>query len=652
MDFASAYCLAAASEEEDADTGRCCYSGCEDNAPASLPDDDDAASRRTVRVRKADTVDAAELPQCESVDYVDPAASPPPGAPPAPPAPGAAPLAPGAPPAVSPRPLTPPPAGERTVVFCVDVSGSMSVTTEVAGHTARALLLPAAPGPGAAPGDAGGGPPVFVSRLQCVRAAVEAQLQQLSASSPDARVGLVAFASDVVVLGDGAPGGALVIAGDALRSWEAVVSAAASYAGLAAPVRAAREQLGRALAGLEEGGQTALGPALLAGIALAGRARGSRVLICTDGLANVGLGSLEAATDAERAEAAQFFSRAAGLAVRSGVSVSVVSIRGSDCRLEDLGAVASQTRGHVTIVDPLRLSDEFSSILSEGVVATHVEARMVLHRALRFRLEPPEALESAGGVERCVRDVGNATTASEVTFQFGVRRDVVAAAPALAEVPFQVQVRYRRVGDGAACLRVTTRMQPLTTRREEAERRADVAVLGTRAAQRAAQLAADGDYSQARAEAFAHKQLMKQVVHGEQSLLAYAAWKSEASQLDKALRHAKRRERRAGLALSDEEEDDEDDAPEPGSRGASPAPPAAEGPELLQQQQQVHSDGSSPRGCRQRDDETAQVIFSMKGWSSAARTLQSPRLDDDAAAPAAGAVVVVPPAVRAPTPRQ
>ena len=44
---------------------------------------------------------------------------------------------------------------------------------------------------------------------------------------------------------------------------------------------------------LEEGGATALGPALLFSITMASQRTASKVIICTDGLANVGLGSLD-----------------------------------------------------------------------------------------------------------------------------------------------------------------------------------------------------------------------------------------------------------------------------------------------------------------------------------------------------------------------
>lgn len=54
------------------------------------------------------------------------------------------------------------------------------------------------------------------------------------------------------------------------------------------------ENLIKKFSKFEENGRTALGPALLASLALVSDlAPGSIVVICTDGLANMGLGSLE-----------------------------------------------------------------------------------------------------------------------------------------------------------------------------------------------------------------------------------------------------------------------------------------------------------------------------------------------------------------------
>ena len=51
---------------------------------------------------------------------------------------------------------------------------------------------------------------------------------------------------------------------------------------------------------LEEDGPTALGPAVLSAVALAAEgATGSQVVICTDGLANIGLGAFDEAKTPE-----------------------------------------------------------------------------------------------------------------------------------------------------------------------------------------------------------------------------------------------------------------------------------------------------------------------------------------------------------------
>jgi len=62
---------------------------------------------------------------------------------------------------------------------------------------------------------------------------------------------------------------------------------------------------------IEETGPTALGPAVLTSIAMAAQGKpGSTVVICTDGLANVGLGAFdEAKTNKQLAEVEVFYER-------------------------------------------------------------------------------------------------------------------------------------------------------------------------------------------------------------------------------------------------------------------------------------------------------------------------------------------------------
>jgi hypothetical protein len=59
---------------------------------------------------------------------------------------------------------------------------------------------------------------------------------------------------------------------------------------------------------LEENGPTALGPALLTSVSMASAgAPGSTVIICTDGLANVGLGAFDEVMSEEQSKAVDTF---------------------------------------------------------------------------------------------------------------------------------------------------------------------------------------------------------------------------------------------------------------------------------------------------------------------------------------------------------
>ena len=55
--------------------------------------------------------------------------------------------------------------------------------------------------------------------------------------------------------------------------------------------------------------------------------KGSTVVICTDGVANVGLGKLERE---DTAEAEEFYEKLADFANEQGVTINIISIKGQD----------------------------------------------------------------------------------------------------------------------------------------------------------------------------------------------------------------------------------------------------------------------------------------------------------------------------------
>src|SRR5687768_5319404 len=124
---------------------------------------------------------------------------------------------------------------------------------------------------------------------------------------------------------------------------------------------------------LEETGPTALGPALVSAIAMAAQgAPGSTVILCTDGLANVGLGAFdEIKTEEECKKVDEFYESLGEYAKNKGVTVSIISIEGEECNIDTLSKIAELTGGEVERVNPVQLTQNFANILSLPVIATN-----------------------------------------------------------------------------------------------------------------------------------------------------------------------------------------------------------------------------------------------------------------------------------------
>ncbi len=65
----------------------------------------------------------------------------------------------------------------------------------------------------------------------------------------------------------------------------------------------------------------------------------------------------------------------------------------------------------------LNIRDEFASILEQKIIATNVEATLIVHRGLYIR--NPENPEEK--LEKIKREIGNVTKQTEVSFEFGIR---------------------------------------------------------------------------------------------------------------------------------------------------------------------------------------------------------------------------------------
>lgn len=101
--------------------------------------------------------------------------------------------------------------GDVSVVFCVDISGSMCVSQAIHGYhkikgermtqQLKSELMKYSDGSDQRlQGDHG---VTYVSRLQCVQSAIDSQLEAMHKNNPDRKIGLVTFNNEVTIIGDG-----------------------------------------------------------------------------------------------------------------------------------------------------------------------------------------------------------------------------------------------------------------------------------------------------------------------------------------------------------------------------------------------------------------------------------------------------------------
>jgi hypothetical protein len=384
-----------------------------------------------------------------------------------------------------------------SIVFCVDVSGSMDTSQKTMGAPMKYQKSK-----------------THISRLECVKLAIDDQISKMIKEFPNRKVGFVLFENDVVVHGDcieppqKIP---LKMQNDYNGLLEYASGNASRY--MSQNVTVAQENLLSTLKNIQTGGLTALGPGLLASVAIAGRgAPGSKVVICTDGCANRGLGSVESKSQKIQEQAADFYERVGVYATQKGVVISIISIVEQECKLEMLSPIANLTGGDILKVDPQNLSDDFSFFLSEKVIATNVEVRVKIHKGLSFRNERADNISEENTM--LTRVIGNVTAESELTFEYCLQRPEILEAmedfdfDTMTHIPFQAQIKYKNL-EGLKCIKEITMQQQVTHEKEEAKKEMNVNVLKVNAVQKTSKLAKEGKYREAQANAVHWGEIMK-----------------------------------------------------------------------------------------------------------------------------------------------
>ncbi|XP_068097248.1 circularly permutated Ras protein 1-like [Hyperolius riggenbachi] len=379
---------------------------------------------------------------------------------------------------------------DTMLIFCLDISGSMSVTIEMSQDQSNNCLDST----------------VYQSRMEAVKCALSETLYFLHKKYPRRRVALVTFSDQVKIYGDGS-GKPQVLEDCELLDTDYLKSQGESQL-----VPHALEKTLHALENtidcLQENGATALGPAALVSIAMASKRPGSKVIICTDGRANTDLGDLENITEEYIYQSSRlYYSNLGDLALQHSVVVSVVTLEGTDCRLPELGLLADKTGGKVNIVHPLNLAKEFQSILDEEISATDVTVKVYLPQDMHFLYEghTHPVLE---------RKLGSTTPDTVLSAEFTVNPAKTKEVLRHSQLPVQVQLMFT-LPDGRSRARVISQKRPVTNDSVAALESINLSVLQTHSVQFCGRLAMEGHVNEASKVALELKELIDEVMRNE-----------------------------------------------------------------------------------------------------------------------------------------
>ncbi|XP_075884180.1 circularly permutated Ras protein 1 isoform X2 [Nelusetta ayraudi] len=369
---------------------------------------------------------------------------------------------------------------DTLVVFCVDISGSMSVTTEVATVD---------------------GSETYKSRLEGIQDALKRAVSSLLEQSPNSRVALVTFNDEVVIYGDGTRT-PLILRDWALVDYDHLWQQGIGYK-IPHCIAETFQHLTQRIDNLSEHGATSLGPAVLASVAVASRYPGSKVILCTDGKANIGLGKIEETPFLDSSHTPHFYKQLAEQAVNSGVIISVMTFEGTDCRLADIGKLADATGGRVNMVSIGTVAAEIQLASTDNVLATQAKATLIAPSGVYFPYEDENN-------HKVTTDIGNVTKGLEITFQFAVKSNFMAVFLQRDLVPFQIQLSFK-TRDQQRFTRVITEKRPVTTCSQLWPGSLNMAILGVHCAQLCARLTMEGHVQDAQRHLKAQHDLLSQV---------------------------------------------------------------------------------------------------------------------------------------------
>ena len=341
----------------------------------------------------------------------------------------------------------------------------------------------------------------YISRLDLVKISIENNINSLLKNSPDVKVGIVSFGSEIEVKGD-CLSNIMKIKEKDMNNEEKIKSLGEENTNLIkSPIKLSSAKILESLKATEECGSTALGPAVLLSLSLLKNAKiGSRIFLCTDGMSNLGVGDISQ----DREAAKLYYTKIGEIANQKGIVINLITFEDSESEIEVLMNMVQNSGGEIIRVNPNAILDGFNDLLENEVIASEVSVRMNLNKCLTFRDKEEKDLINDGA--SIIEKIGNATKETETYYEFKFKKALKLAEmkdinfDELKNLTFQCEITYKRK-NGGKYARIISKNLNISDNKEDVESKANYEIISTMEIQKTAKLASAGLYREAQAQA-------------------------------------------------------------------------------------------------------------------------------------------------------
>ncbi len=377
-----------------------------------------------------------------------------------------------------------------------------------------------------------------VNRLETLQAAITSNIKKITKDSPNVKVGLVTFNSDVTIYGDCLSKSIKI---KEIDDEEKIKKLGVEYSNLISnPISKTSDKILSVLNSIEENGCTALGPGIVLSLSLLKNAKkGSRIFLCTDGLANEGIGKIEGEEEKENIEKNKvFYENIGNEALKKGISINLITFKDQHSGIEILMKMVEKSGGEIMRVTPEQIVEDFSDMLQSNTIGMNTTLEIKLHNLLMFRNENDEFLSNDKSTFKKL--IGNIRNDMIDYFEFKFKKakmisDMNININEVKKIPIQCIIEYTDKNNGKY-IEVFTDLKTVSSNKEEILKIADFDVVSGNAIQKSAKLAMEGRYKDAQVNNMAWKKFLNQNQNiNSQSHETYSLFKANMNNFNQNL---------------------------------------------------------------------------------------------------------------------